>query len=219
VVECEQARDEFLGRLTGGAEDPWAPSVRHHIEGCGGCREELEALGHTWAILAQLPDVVPGQDVRRQLLRRVKRQLVKESILTIEGWVPAVLAAVLGVGLSLALAWLVPYTRLVSVCREALQVSEPHVAPYLLAGMAYGVPLMLGAWMLGRRLLGVGALGGLEASVVFLALLAPFVLAGCREFAPVLQAVFVGGMALGATASSVAGLGLARLLPLRGAPA
>jgi len=147
------------------------------------------------------------------VVRRVRRQLLRESVLTVSGWTPAVLAAVIGVGLSLGLSFLIPYSFLVSVCRQALQVSDPHAAPYLLAGMAYGVPLALGVWIFRRRVLSGALISSLEASLLFLVILAPYVIAQCREFPPALQVAFVSGLWGGALVSSLAGLGLARLVP------
>jgi hypothetical protein len=143
----------------------------------------------------------------------VRRELFRESVLTFRGWVPAVLSAAAGVGLSLVLSLLLPYSVLVTLCRQALQVSDPHAAPYLLAGMAYGLPLGLGTWILGQRAGGRAAVRSLEASLLFLVILAPYVIAECREFAPALQVAFVSGLAGGAVTSSLAGLWLARLIP------
>jgi predicted anti-sigma-YlaC factor YlaD len=215
-VDCEQVRDEFLSELVTGEGDRRPEPRGRHLEGCEGCRTELEELGRVWAALGQLPATEPGPDVGIRLMRRVRRQITREAVLTIRGWVPAVLAAVVGVTLSLGLAFLVPYSSLVFLCRQALQVSQPDVvAPYLLAGAAYGVPLALGASILRRRAPSEALIGGLEASVLFLLILAPFVIAECREFAPALRVAFVSGLGGGAVGSSLAALGLARLIPPR----
>lgn len=119
-------------------------------------------------------------------------------------------AAVIGVGLSLALSLVVPYSLLVSWCRQALELSEPHALPYLLAGAAYAVPLALGVWLMGRQTLGGAVIGSLEASVLFLAVLSPYVIAQCRVFDPALQVAFFSGLAGGALVSSLGGGWLAR---------
>jgi hypothetical protein len=210
-MECERVRDQFLDALVAGGADPWSELVTRHVEGCDGCRMELDGLSQIWATLGQLPDVAPSEEIRRRLVRNVRRQLVRESVLTVTGWAPAVLAGAVGVGLSLALALLMPYSRLVSWCQQALELSDPHAAPYLLAGMAYGLPLALGGWIFRRRALSGAVIGGLEASVLFLVILAPFVIAQCREFTPLLQGAFVSGLGVGAVSSTLMGLGLARL--------
>jgi hypothetical protein len=140
---------------------------------------------------------------------------VKESILTVSGWTPAVLAAAVGVGLSLVLSVLVPYSLLVSLCRETLQVSDSHAGAFLLAGMAYGFPLAASVWLIRKRAPVSSVVGSLEASLLFFVILAPYVIAECREFAAPLRAAFVSGLAGGAVVSSLAGLAILRLSPPR----
>ena len=113
------------------------------------------------------------------------------------------LAAAVGVGLSLGLSLLVPHAFLVALCQRLLQAAEPHWAPYLLVGAAYGMPLVVGAWILRRRPLGGALVGGIEASVLFVVILAPYAIAQCREFAPPLQVTFVSGLAGGAVLASL----------------
>lgn len=210
-MECEQVRDQFLGLLAAGEGDRRSEVITRHLEGCAGCRAELEGVSRAWNLLGQWSEAPPGEEIRTRLLKRVRRQLLRESVVTVSGWVPAVLAAVIGVGLSLGLSLLVPYSVLVSLCRQALGVSDPHVAPYMLAGIAYGVPLALGACVLRRQALTGAAIRSLEASLLFLVILAPYVIAQCREFAPALQVAFVSGLGGGALVSSLGGLWIARL--------
>ncbi len=211
-MTCEQIREELTSRLVFKAGSPWPEPVAAHLEACAGCRAELDSLQETWVLIAQWSEVPPGQAIRARLIQRVRRQLLRDSILTVSGWTRAVLAAVIGVALSLGVSLLVPYSLLISLCRQALQVSDPHVAPYLLAGMVYGLPLGLGIFILRRQALG-SVVGSLEASLLFLVILAPYVIAQCREFAPALQVAFVSGLGGGALLSSLAGLWLARPAP------
>ncbi|MBI2554266.1 MAG: hypothetical protein HYV92_07560 [Candidatus Rokubacteria bacterium] len=212
-MDCEQVRDRVVTLLQAGGMPPWPEPLVRHLEACQGCREAVEDISRAWVLLGQWPDAEPGAHVRARLLKRVRRELVRESVLTLRGWVPAVLTSAMGVGLSLALSLLVPYSVLVKLCRQALQVSDPHAAPYLLAGMVYGLPLALGIWILRRQALTGALIGSLEASLLFLVILAPYVIAQCREFAPPLQVAFVSGLAGGAVTSSLVGLWLARLVP------
>jgi predicted anti-sigma-YlaC factor YlaD len=212
-MECDQAREELASRLITEAGGPWPEAVTVHVEACAACRAELETLRETWALLARWPEVRPGEEVRARLLRQVRRRLVRESVTTVAGWTPAVLAAAVGVGLSLGLSLLIPYSALVSLCRKALQVTEAHAGAYLLAGLMYGLPLAAGAWLIARRAVVGAVVGSLEASLLFLLILAPYVVVQCREFAPALQVAFVSGLAGGALVSSLAALGLARLVP------
>jgi len=212
-MECDEVRDQFLTLLPIGERVQWPEPVARHLDRCEGCRAELEALRETWVLLGRWPDASPREEIRWRLVWRVRRQLLRESVLTVSGWTPAVLAAVIGVGLSLGLSFLVPYSVLVSLCQRALQVSDPQVAPYLLAGIVYGVPLALGAWSVRRQMRGGTLIGSLEASLLFLLILAPYVIAQCREFPPALQVAFVSGLAGGAVGSSLAGLWVARVAP------
>src|SRR5262249_44055770 len=149
-----------------------------------------------------------------RLMRRIRWQRSRAAVLTLSGWVPAVLAAAVGVGMSLTLSLVVPYSALVALCQEALRVSDRHAEPYVLAGIAYRAPLGLGAWILRRRLVSGALIGGLEASLLFLVILAPYVIVECQEFAPVLRAAFLSGMGVGALGSSLAAFGLSRRAPL-----
>jgi hypothetical protein len=160
--------------------------VAGHIAQCDRCRTEWEECRQTWLTLGDAAETVSGEHVRPQVLRRVRQALHWEYVLTAGGWLPAVLAAALGVGLSLVLAVVVPYAWLVSACRESLQLGEGQAAPYVLAGVAYGLPLAAGAWFLRQRVVAGGVIGRLEASLLFLVILAPIVMLSCREFAPVL---------------------------------
>jgi hypothetical protein len=205
----------FLALLPGGAGVPRPEPLARHLEACDGCRAELEALSRTWALLGRWPEATPRQEIRARLVQKVRRQLVRESVLTASGWTPAVLAATVGVTVSLGLSFLIPYSLLASLCRQALQVADSHPAAFLVAGAAYGLPLALGAWLIQQRVLVGAIVGSLEASLLFLLILVPYVIVQCREFAPPLQVAFVSGLGGAAVLSSLAGFGLARLVPVR----
>lgn len=95
--------------------------------------------------------------------------------------------------------------------------ASDQAAPYVLAGVVYALPLAVGAWFLRRRVVAGGIIGSLEATLLFLVILAPVVVILCREFAPVLLGAFVSGLAGGAVAASLGGFGLMRVLPRSGA--
>ncbi|MBI2466591.1 MAG: hypothetical protein HYV62_02025 [Candidatus Rokubacteria bacterium] len=183
-----------------------------HLVTCAGCRAELEALRATWTLLGRWPEAAPPPPaVRTRVLRAMRCRLLRESVLTLAGWAPGVRAAVIGVAASVALSLVVPYPLLVAWCRQALQVSDPAAAPYLVAGTVYGMPLVLGAWPLQRRPRNGSTVQTLEASALFLGILGPYVVIQCREFAPALQVAFVSGLGLGAVLWAFTGLWLARL--------
>jgi len=208
-MECEEVRDRLAELLLEGNQRPPQPLARH-LEGCQGCRAALEELTRTWALLGASTDVEPSPAVRTRLVRRVRSLALRESLLTVRGWTPAVLAGVIGVALSLGLSLLVPYSLLVSVCQRVFQLPEPELASYMMAGMIYGLPLALGALVALRRLEVWGFLRSLEAAVLFFLILAPYAIVQCREFPPVLQAAFLAGMAIGALVGSGCGVWLGR---------
>lgn len=210
VESCEQASEALIDAVVTGQPEPEV-AVRH-LTACPRCADELAGLRRTWQALGALPEANPGDVVRTRLLRRLRRAVVWEALLTRNGWVPAALAAAVGVGLSLGLALLVPYPLVVSLCQQLLQRSEAHVGPYLVAGAAYGLPLAAGAWVWRRRAVPGGVIGTLEASALFLAILVPVAAFQCREFGPVQQAAFLWGLAGGAVVFGLAGLGLTRLV-------
>lgn len=208
-MECERVREEIPALLPAPEGRPRPEPVARHLEGCAGCRAELEALQGTWALLGRWPEASPAPAIRASLVRAIRRRRFRESALTVRGWLPAVLAALIGVGLSLGLALLLPYSLLISLCRQVLEVSGAHVAPYLLAGMAYGIPLALGVGAIRRRIR-AGAVTGLEASLLFLMILSPYVIIQCRDFSPAFQVAFLSGLTSGAVGSSLAALWLVR---------
>ena len=211
MAGCEQTQDALLDALVAGEDASPPGPLAGHLAGCARCRAEWEASRQTWVGLRQLPEVVPGARVRVQLLRRVRQAMLREWLLTARGWLPAGLAAALGVGLSLGLAFLMPYDSLVSACQTVLQLSEAHPAPYWLAGVAYGVPIAVGSWVLRRRAAAGGVIGSLEASLLFVAILAPVVLVSCRDCAPPLRAAFLSGLGAGAVVASLVGFAATRL--------
>jgi hypothetical protein len=214
---CEQAHEAFLDALVTGHPEPGVAVP--HLAVCPRCANEFSGLRQTWQALGALPEVTTGDPVRARLLKRIRRAVVWESLCTWSGWVPAALAATTGVGLSLALALLVPYSLVVWLCQQLLQLSGTHVGPYVVAGAVYGLPSAAGAWVWRRQRTAIGrVIGTLEASALFLAILVPVAAFQCREFGSAQQAAFVWGLAGGAVVFGLAGLGLARAPLVRARP-
>lgn len=212
-MECQQARQLLVASLSGELGDHDLAVLREHCEACEGCRAELGALRQTWARLGDWPDNEPALEIGTRLVRRVRWLALRESLLTVRGWTPAVLAGVIGGSVSLGLSLLVPYSLLVSVCQRVFPLAEPTLAPYVMAGTIYGLPLALGAVVALRRPAVWGFLRSLEAAVVFFLILAPYAIAQCREFPPALQVAFLSGMAVGALLGSLSGVWLGRRFP------
>jgi len=214
-MECEEVRAELASHLSTGVGASWSEPVAAHLQACAACRAELEALREAWVLLGRWPEARPGEEVRARLLGQVRRRRARDAVFTVSGRIPAVLAAAVGVTLSLGLSLLIPYDALASLCRQALQVADSHPVAFFIAGMVYGVPLAVGAWLTLRRARAGIVVGSLEASLLFLLILAPYVIVQCREFPPPLQVAFVSGLGGAALVSSLAALWLARLVPTR----
>lgn len=218
-MDCDRVRDTILGELATGAEGTWPEAVARHLADCAGCRRELASLKTAWAALQALPEATPSAAVRERLARRVRRELLRAWVLTPRSWAAAAAAALAGVGLSLGLSLVVPYAALVAWCQRLWPAADPPWAAYALAGTAYGLPLLVGAWALCRRPLGGAVVGGLEASVLFLLVLVPYAVVQCREFPPAFQAAFVSGLAGGGLLGTLVAVGLSRVTRMAGSRA
>lgn len=185
--------------------------VERHLAACPPCREETHTLAAAWAALAALPALEPSPDVARRLHRRLRWEGIREVLASTEAWQRAALAGVGGFVVSVVLSLLVPYETMVAFCQAIAPPSVPAPAAYLLAGVLYGLlPMLIGTALTARGARAVSLMGTLEAVLVFLLVLVPYVLLRCGEFPVSLLAGFVGGIVLGATLGSAAGTGLRR---------
>ncbi|MBI2455706.1 MAG: zf-HC2 domain-containing protein [candidate division NC10 bacterium] len=208
-MDCQAVRELYLEGLIGGRAA--SPEVERHLAACPACREETQTLAATWTVLATLPLLEPSRDVARRLYRRVRWEGVREALASIESWQRAALAGVAGFVVSVVLSLLVPYETMVAFCQAIAPPSVPAPAAYLLAGVLYGLlPMVIGTALEARSTHVIGLMGTLEAVIVFLLVLVPYVLLRCGEFPASLLAGFVGGIALGAMLGSAAGTGLRR---------
>ena len=197
-MRCEDIRDQFVVMVTEGWESIPSDPVARHMETCEACRRELESLRETWAFLGRLPEANPGLAVRARLIGRVRWLAFRDALLSLEGWKTALFPAAVGVFLSIGLSILLPYSALVEFCRRAVGGLAPEPGTFLMAGLVYGlVPLAIATWLAERRGPGVSFVRGLEAALLFLVLVAPYVLVQCREFPAPGLAGFLTGMALG----------------------
>lgn len=208
---CREVRARLVEWLSAGPAGPETKALRGHLDQCRACAEELAALRETWALLGRSPGLEPDPATGRRLLRRVRWWTLRDALLTTESWRAAALAAVVGAGLSIGMSLLLPYDTLVSLCRQLLVGVAPEPGAFLLAGAAYGImPLALGVFVGWRRGSPGSWLGATEATLLFLILLAPYVIVQCREFPLQVLVSFLGGLALGALGGSLVA---SRLLP------
>lgn len=213
-MDCNQVRAHLTEWLAGEPAGPDREAVKGHLTACRACAEELAALQEAWALLGRWPGLAPAPATGHRLMRRVRWMIVKDAVLAVEGWKAAILAAFIAVALSIGLSFLIPYNTLVALCRQVVADLAPEAGAFLLAGAAYGVmPLALGVLIGWRRGSPGSWLGAAEATLLFLVLLAPYVVVQCREFSLPAVASFVGGLTLGALGGSLVA---SRLLPVVG---
>jgi anti-sigma factor RsiW len=208
-MDCESVRELYLEGLVAGRAA--SQEVERHLATCPACRQEIQTLVGTWAALAALPVLEPHPEVAQRLHRRVRWEGIRETHASIEAWQRAALAGVAGFVVSVVLSLLVPYDTMVAFCQVIAPPSVPAPAAYLLAGVLYGLlPMLVGTALEARSSRVVRLTGALEAVLVFLLVLAPYVLLLCGEFPAPLLAGFLGGIALGAVLGGAAGAGLHR---------
>jgi hypothetical protein len=207
-MDCQAVRELYVETLIAGRA---SEEVQRHLAACRSCREETHTLAATWTALAALPVLEPSPAIARRLQRCVRWEGIREALASIESWQRAALAGVGGFVVSVVLSLLVPYETMVAFCQAVAPPSVPAPAAYLLAGVLYGLlPMLIGTTLEARGPRVVGLMGTLEAVIVFLLVLVPYVLLRCGDFPVPLLAGFVGGIALGATLGSAAGTGLRR---------
>jgi anti-sigma factor RsiW len=209
-MDCRTAREMVLAALAGGEAAP--ADVAAHLDTCSACAREVRRLGEAWTALGALTALEPSPDVARRLSRQVRWESAREAVASVRAWQRAALAGVGGSALSLVLSLLLPYERLVALCQDIAPDAVPAAGAYLAAGLFYGLLPMAIAGGLQRHREGLpaGLVGALEASVVFLAVTVPYVVAACG-FPPPLLVGFVTGIGLGAVTGGAAGIGLRRM--------
>jgi hypothetical protein len=90
----EHLKLEDLARLV---DEAPSPAEAEHLEACGRCSEELEALLGQTRMLATLPDPVPAAAIRRRIEREL--ELAKVGPGRADGWRPALLRIAAGLAL------------------------------------------------------------------------------------------------------------------------
>ncbi len=208
-MDCETVREQYGADLVTGVETPG--DVARHLRQCEHCREDLAGLLRTWAALGQLPLAEPSPALARRLHRRIRWRAASETLGSWQRWQPAALAGVLGFVASVLLSLLLPYDAMVALCRAAAPSFLPGPVAYLMAGLVYGVvPMALAGGLSGRGRRISPTLDALDASLVFLVVLAPYLIARCSDFPGALLAGFLLGVAAGGFGGAAGGIRLAR---------
>jgi hypothetical protein len=210
-MDCITAQQMLAAALA--SAEPVPAAAQAHAGSCPACAREAQRLAETWAALGVLPALEPSALAGRRLLRRVRREAAFEALVSPGAWQRAALVGVGAFALALLLSLALPWERLVAACRDLVAQGLPAAGAYVLAGAFYGLLPMAAAGGLQAGLGGrlPGSVGVVEAVIVFLAVLVPYVVAACG-FPPPLLAAFAAGLAAGAVAGGLAGHGLARRL-------
>ncbi len=217
-MECRTARELYAGSLAAGGKRP--EEVDAHVAACRACSEELTALAAIWTALGSLPLVEPRPEIGRRLRHRLRAEAARGSLASLGHWQQAALVGVVAFVLSVLLSLAVPYHTMVAVCRDIVPKVLPTPGSYLIAGLLYGLlPLTIGSALQGRLASPQTVLGALEATLIFGAVLAPYVVLRCGEFPHSLLVGFVGGIALGGLAGALAGTWLTRRIVRMEVPA
>lgn len=208
-MNCDEVRERYIEALAAGLTG--ASEVERHLTTCTSCQDEVRALAGTWEALAALPLLEPSAGVARRLHRRLRWEALREAVTSLESWQRAALAGVAGFVASVVLSLVVPYQTMVRLCEAIAPNGLPTPAAYLIAGLLYGLlPMALGTALEARKTAFFGLPGALEAALVFMVVLGPYVVLRCGEFSAALLVGFVGGIALGAVVGSVAGIKVLR---------
>lgn len=203
-MDCQGIRESYVATLTTGGDFP--ADLARHVRECDGCRDELAGLAATWATLGRLPLVEPSPALASRLRRRLRWAVVWETAGSWPGWQGAALAGVFGVVISVLLSVVLPYDAMAALCRDLAPRFLPGPAAYWVAGLIYGLlPMSLAGALAGRGRGLLRSLGAVEAALVFLIVVLPYVVARCSEFPVALLTGFLGGIAAGGVAGAAAG--------------
>ena len=206
-MDCDQAKHLMPAHL-GGIDTPaeWQ-ALRHHLRSCPACQAEAEGFTETWNALATLPDA----EVPARVWQRIQSRLpvpVGRAARNIP-WAAA--AAVLGVLVSIAASWLLPYERAVRLCSERLRdffaAPLPDPATAFGVGILYGLlPLGLTTLVAARWLSHTGRHPGICTGLLFGGLVVPYVIIACGGLPALFTAALMAGILAGGLAGGPAGI-------------
>lgn len=212
-MQCHDAQ----ALLTGYLSDEAAPAERRefeeHVAACACCRDELASFRQTWDLVGHWP--IPALDPRieRDFLAKLERETATAG--SRPRLVPATVAALLAVLLSVAASMFLTYEQAFELCRRTLQglsvlggLSDSPL--FFVAGLFYGViPLLLVGLMIARLTDGGGPLlQGTATSVAFALLMTPYVLIVCSALPGAFIAAILAGIWLGGFSGGVGGFWL-----------
>lgn len=209
-MDCDQARLVMVAHLSRVEAEAGevGEALQLHLRACPDCRTEAEALARTWEALGQLPDT----EVPPLVWNRIQAALPSASpVPRATAWAAVAATAALGLLLSIAASWLLPYERAVALCSETLRgllaASLPDPAMFFAVGLLYSlVPLGTAAAVAARRLLCGPGHPGLVTGLVFTGLALPYVVIACIGLPVAFTAALMTGILAGALAGGSVGI-------------
>jgi hypothetical protein len=121
VTTCDEVRERLPEHVLGTAEGPEDLSIRRHLRGCAGCRQEMAALGDGLAMFAQAAhDVSPPPELHDRVLTVLDEEWAHEAPARSAHRFPRrwLAAAAVVVMLAASLAWGIGQTRRADVAAE-----------------------------------------------------------------------------------------------------
>lgn len=208
-MECESIKINiplFVGERLSPDE---RREITHHIKVCARCRQEMKELERTWHLMDRWEIEEPSEKVKTKLMATVSEELQGVHV---PWWINLqksfIFQTVVGsLGLSIIIYLIMPFHKVIYLCETNIANAGtlaifPKGLTYFIIGMLYGlVPISVSEICFSRNIAGHSMIKGLGAGSIFAALLVPFFIVQCLEFASGL--VFV--MALGIFAGSLSG--------------
>jgi hypothetical protein len=77
-MQCDRAQEFFSDYLERTLDRPMTVAIESHLAGCANCREEVEALKHTFLALDSLPEVEPPADGAWRVMMAIRQQRAEQ---------------------------------------------------------------------------------------------------------------------------------------------
>lgn len=114
-MECEAYRSKLFEYLDGELAGVERAEFETHLNGCRGCREELQGLHETLALIARIPAPEPPEAFWQQYLRELRQKVAPvpppSRLQTWLGSIPLRPIPALAVGIALILAVFLTWQR------------------------------------------------------------------------------------------------------------
>jgi hypothetical protein len=81
-MECKDYREQFTSLLTDSLHQAQRSEIESHLEGCAGCREELEALQKVWFLMGEMDQPEPSKAMQANfnaILSEFKKEQINQK--------------------------------------------------------------------------------------------------------------------------------------------